>query len=168
MRRVVISDASPLHYLILIGHAEVLRSLYAEVLIPETVAKELQHPATPESVRDWMRHFPQWLRIVPYTASSTLVSADLDPGERDAILLALHLKADLLIIDEREGVEEAHRLGLAVTGTIGVLDQAAERGLINLQSAVASLRETNFRVAPSLLDQLLANDQLRNTGRSSD
>ncbi len=48
MQRVVISDASPLHYLILIGHAEVLPSLYTEVLIPEAVAKELQHHASPE------------------------------------------------------------------------------------------------------------------------
>src|SRR5438105_1302019 len=56
MQRVVISDASPLHYLILIGHAEVLPSLYTEVLIPEAVAKELQQPATPESVRDWIVH----------------------------------------------------------------------------------------------------------------
>jgi predicted nucleic acid-binding protein len=162
MRRVVISDASPLHYLILIGHAEVLPSLYLEVLIPEAVAQELQHASTPETVRDWILRPPSWLHIVPFTASSTPpVAANLDPGERDAIALALHLKADLVIMDEREGVEEAHRLGLAVTGTIGVLDRAAERGLISLESAVASLRQTNFRVAPSLLDQLLENDRLR-------
>ena len=64
-------------------------------------------------------------------------------------------------MDEREGVEEAHRLGLAVTGTIGVPDRAAERGLIDLESAVAGLRQTNFRIAPAFLDQLLATDRLR-------
>ena len=69
-----------------------------------------------------------------------MLLADLDPGEHDAILLALQVKADLVIMDEREGVEEARRLGLIVTGTLGVLDRAAERGLIDLPSAVASLR----------------------------
>ena len=64
-------------------------------------------------------------------------------------------------MDEREGVEEARRLGLAVTGTIGVLDRAAERGLVDLESAVAGLRKTNFRIDPSLLEQLLAADRLR-------
>ncbi len=138
MPRVVISDASPLHYLILIGNAEVLRALYAEVLIPEAVAQELQQAATPESA-----------------SPTAVLLADLDPGEHDAILLALHVRADLVIMDEREGVEEARRLGLTVTGTLGVLDRAAERGLIDLTSAVAALRQTNFRIDPSLIDQLL-------------
>ena len=56
----------------------------------------------------------------------------LDSGEHDAILLVLRLKADLVLMDDREGVDEARRLGLAVTGTLGVLDRAAERGLIEL------------------------------------
>jgi len=58
MSRVVISDASPLHYLILIGHAEVLSTLYAEVLIPEAVANELRQAATPKLVRHWIAHPP--------------------------------------------------------------------------------------------------------------
>jgi predicted nucleic acid-binding protein len=52
-------------------------------------------------------------------------------------------------------------LGLVVTGTLGVLDRAAERRLVDLTSAVAALRQTNFRIDPSLLDQLLASDRLR-------
>ena len=162
MPRVVISDASPLHYLILIGHAEVLPTLYAEVLIPEAVANELRQAATPESVRHWIAHPPQWLHVVPFTAPLTpVLLADLDLGEHDAILLAVQVKADLVIMDEREGVEEARRLGLIVTGTLGVLDRAAERGLIDLPSAVASLRQTNFRIDPSLLEELLTSDRLR-------
>ena len=122
MSRVVISDTSPLRYLVLIGQADLLPALYAEVLIPETVAEELNQSATPEPVRHWLAHRPAWLQVVPLTASTTLVSmADLDPGEHDAILLALHLKADLVLMDDREGVEEAKRLGLIVTGTLGVL-----------------------------------------------
>jgi predicted nucleic acid-binding protein len=162
MPRVVISDASPLHYLILIGNAEVLEALYTEVLIPEAVAKELKQNATPESVRRWIEHSPLWLHVIPFTPPpAPVLLADLDPGEHDAILLALDVRADLVIMDDREGVEEARRLGLTVTGTIGVLDRAGERGLIDLPSAVAALRQTNFRIDPSLLEQLLASDRLR-------
>jgi predicted nucleic acid-binding protein len=58
-------------------------------------------------------------------------------------------------------VEEARRLGLNVTGMLGVLDLAAERGLIDLPSAVTAVRQTNFRIDPSLLDRLLDADRLR-------
>jgi predicted nucleic acid-binding protein len=92
------------------------------------------------------------------------LQGDLDPGEHDAILLALDVNADLVVMDDREGVEEARRLGLTVTGTLGVLDRAAERGLIDLPSAISALRYTNFRIDPSLLDQLLASDRLRKKG----
>jgi len=133
MLRVVISDTSPLRYLILIDHADVLASLYAEVLIPEAVAMELTQTATPAAVRRWMEHPPVWLQIVPLaTRPAAPPLSGLDRGERDAILLALQLNADLVLMDDREGVEEARRLGIAVIGTLGVLDRAAERGLIEL------------------------------------
>jgi predicted nucleic acid-binding protein len=162
MPRVVISDASPLRYLVLIGQADLLPGLYTEVLIPEAVADELNQPATPDPVRRWIAYPPSWLQVVPLPGLPASVSLpDLDPGEREAILLALHLNADLVLMDEREGVEEARRLGLTVTGTLGVLDRAAERGLIELGSAIALLRQTNFRIDPRLLDRLLAADARR-------
>jgi predicted nucleic acid-binding protein len=85
----------------------------------------------------------------------------LDRGERDAILVALELKADLLLMDDREGVEEAVRLGLVVTGTLGVLDRAAEKGLVDLADTFRRLRTTNFRVSPALLDRILADNVQR-------
>lgn len=115
MPRVIISDTSPVRYLVLIGHAELLPALYTDVLIPEAVADELKQPATREPVRRCIAHPPSWLQVVPLTAVPASVSlADLDRGEHDAILLALNLKADLVLMDEREGVEEARRLGLIV------------------------------------------------------
>jgi len=120
------------------------------------VADELQQPATTEPVRYWMAHPRSWLQVVPLAARPPSIAlADLDRGERDAILLALDLQADLLLMDEREGVEEARRLGLVVTGTLGVLDRAAERKLIELAPAIARLRQTNFRIDPAVPDRLL-------------
>jgi predicted nucleic acid-binding protein len=156
--RIVISDASPLNYLILIEHADILPVLYTEVLIPESVAEELRHAAAPEAVRTWVDKPPSWLRIrAPVGDPAPLPLQDLDRGERDAILLAVHLRADLLLIDERDGVEAARNLGLTTTGTLGVLVRAAERGVIDLAAAISRLRETNFRVDPVLLERLSAN-----------
>lgn len=155
--RVVVSDTSPIRYLVLIGEADVLRSLYTQILIPRTVWTELQQPETPELVRNWIRSSPEWAEIVPEDTVlvTNVISHSLDAGERAAIALALHVRADLLLIDERAGVSEARRLGLTVTGTLGILVRAAERGLVDLPSALNALQKTNFRVSPELLEQIL-------------
>ena len=162
MLPVVISDTSPIRYLVLISQVELLRALYREVLLPEAVADELSQPKTPDAVREWISHRPAWLKVMPLTARpGSLSLPDLDAGERDAILLAMDMKADLVLMDEREGVEAARGLGLSVTGTLGVLDRAAELGLIELAPVIARLRQTNFRINPALLDDLLTADVLR-------
>ena len=81
--------------------------------------------------------------------STTWWSLDLDylgAGEREAIMLAEELGADWLIIDDRHGRQEAARQHLPVIGTLRVLDEAAERGLINLPDAI----ELSFSISPVL------------------
>lgn len=60
---IVISDTSPLNYLILIECVHVLPALYGSVVIPEGVFEELQRPNTPEAVREWMSAHPNWLEV---------------------------------------------------------------------------------------------------------
>jgi predicted nucleic acid-binding protein len=155
--RIVISDTSPLRYLVLIGEADLLHKLYKHISIPEAVARELQTEKTPEIVRKWIRDLPPWVEILPHNpvAESTTLSLDLHAGEREAILLALHIQADLLLMDDRAGVEEARKLGLAVTGTLGVLARAAEHGWVDLGKAVGQLQRTNFRIHPKVIRELL-------------
>ncbi len=162
MSRIVVCDATPLHYLVLIDIAEVLPTLYGEVLIPQTVSEELLRPGTPEPVRRWMEHPPVWVQIIsPAGLPPLQLFVDLDQGEYDAIRLALNLKANLVLMDDREGVEQARRLGLTVTGTIGVLDRAAEHGFVDLSSAFDRLRQTNFRIDPAVLRRVLIADAER-------
>jgi len=155
--RVVVSDTSPIRYLVLIGEADLLRKLYTQILIPQAVWTELQQPETPEPVRNWVRNSPEWVEVAPEVTApiANSISLALDAGERAAIALALHLRADLLLIDERAGVSEARRLGLTVTGTLGILVRAAERGIVDLTSALNALQKTNFRASPDLLQQVL-------------
>jgi predicted nucleic acid-binding protein len=152
---VVVADTSPINYLILIDHIGVLQSLYSRVAIPHSVYAELIRPAAPESVRKWMGCPPDWIELRTPSSSSDAVLDRLETGERDAILLASELLADQLIVDDLAGRREAQRRGLRVTGTIGVLREAAGRGLLNLKSAVALLQATNFYIASDVLAQIL-------------
>jgi hypothetical protein len=82
-----------------------------------------------------------------------------DPGERAAIALGLSLKADLILVDDRKGASVALNKGFEITGTLGVLDQAARRHLINLRDALDRLKRTNFRYRQEILDELLSQQE---------
>lgn len=60
---IVVADASPLNYLILIHEVHILHLLYGKILIPDAVCRELQHAGTPPEVAEWMAHPPDWLEI---------------------------------------------------------------------------------------------------------
>ena len=59
----VVSDTTPLNYLILIGHVEVLPRLFGTLLVPPAVIQEMHHPKTPPEVAAWARHLPSWLEV---------------------------------------------------------------------------------------------------------
>ena len=80
----------------------------------------------------------------------------MDPGESQAIWLCLQLGADLLLIDERDGRQAAMERGIAITGTLGVLERAAAQNLIDLDEAFEQLKQTDFWVPATLLDTRLA------------
>lgn len=151
----VVSNTSPLNYLVLIHQIDLLSALYRRVLIPQSVSEELKAPETPEVVREWIATPPLWLEIVSEVPVAKLNLVELHQGESDAIVLAQHLGADALIMDERRGRQEAETRGLVVIGTLGVLASAHERGLVDLAEAIDRLRQTNFHVSPKLLSMIL-------------
>jgi hypothetical protein len=75
----------------------------------------------------------------------------LDLGEREAIALAETLRADAILIDERDGRRVAEQRHLTVIGTLQILDTAAENGLIDLPTVLDQLQSTTFRVSTRLL-----------------
>ena len=153
---IVVADTSPLNYLILIGHIEILRQIYGEVVIPPAVQDELLAPEAPTPVKLWMSHPPPWLEIRTPNRINTLLHPSLDDGEREAIALAqMGGVGSLLLIDELLGRREATRLGLEVIGTLGILYRAHERGLLNLHEAIERLRATSFKVSDALLRRFI-------------
>ena len=158
---IVIADATPLHYLILIHQAELLPRLFDRVLIPPAVFDELQHVETPESVRDWIGHPPGWLRIEPLRSAPDPSLDHLDAGEREAIALAEEIHADQLLLDEVEARREAARRNLPFIGTLGVLREAARRDWLDLRETLTELQGTTFYVDPALIRSLLEEDDRR-------
>lgn len=157
----VVSNTGPLHYLLLIDQIDLVPQLYGHVLVPPAVVNDLRAAPAPERVRAWIATPPSWLDERPVTLAPDEALARVDPGERDAILLAKELSADVVLLDDRAGRTAARRLGLVVIGTLGILDEAAERGLVDFQESVSRLQMTNFYVASAIIDPLLRRDRVR-------
>src|SRR5438105_3102207 len=100
---IVVADTSPLNYLIRIDKISILESLYSEILIPHAVLDEMLSKKAPNAVRIWAQDLPHW--VVLLSPTKVLVSAivELDPGETEAIALAIETRADWLLIDDAAG-----------------------------------------------------------------
>ena len=157
----VVADTSPLHYLVLIEHTAILPTLFEHVLIPPAVADELQRSRTPVPVRAWMESPPAWLEIRSPHQPLVTTALRLGAGERETLSLAQELSADLVLLDDLEARGEAERYGLAVMGTLRVLELAAERDLLDFPTAMTQLAATSFHVPPQLVQAMLARDAAR-------
>jgi predicted nucleic acid-binding protein len=149
----VVADSSPLIVLINIGHAGILPTLFGQVFVPPEVFAELRAPVRPVQVSSFVNPSPVWLiERAPVTVENIPL---LHAGELAAISLARELKADLLLIDEQRGRKAAAERHVAITGTIGVLELGAHRGLLDLGTAFAAIKQTDFWISPKLLDERL-------------
>lgn len=158
----VVADSSPLIAMVNIEQIGVLPSLFNEVAVPPEIVAELREPRRPASVRQFIASSPAWLQERRPVAIEAIPA--LHAGEIAAISLARELNADLLLIDELAGRKAATSRGIAIAGTVGVLELAAERGLLNLATAFARLKTTDFWISHDLLDRRLQVFRLRQSG----
>ena len=116
----VVSNTTPLRYLIAIEYEHLLGKLFEKVFVPLAVHEELTHARTPEPVRRRVLLLPNWYEIrtvqEPQTATFPVV---LHRGEREAILLAEALHTDAILIDEQVGRSIAISRNLPLLGTLG-------------------------------------------------
>jgi predicted nucleic acid-binding protein len=152
---IIISDTSPLCYLLLIDLIDLLPELYDRVIIPETIRDELAASKSPSIVQTWIAQPPVWLEIRAVTTTNNLSADALDPGERDAIALAEELQADLILLDDQAARNVASQRGFAIVGVLGILVSAGQQGKIDFPSAIARLQKTTFRASASLIQTLL-------------
>jgi|SRR5579871_492859 len=156
-----VSNTSPISNLALVGRLDLLLDQFHEVWIPSAVEEELQNvpdaaalnAITEARRRGWLKsHTVSDPRLV------NLLMVELHPGEAEAIALALELKADRLLIDEKEGRSLARQLGLPITGVLGVLLRAKRNGQIKaVKPEIEALKaKARFFIAPALEAAILA------------
>lgn len=157
---IVVSDTSPLSGLAIVGQLALLRTLYGQLVIPPAVASELRRGGQ-DDPRIAQVIALIWVEIKP-VENLCLVDElqtvhKLDKGESEAIALALELKADALLIDERLGRREASRLGLSITGMLGVLLVAKKRNLVSAIRPIVDelIGEAGFRISPQLYTEVM-------------
>jgi predicted nucleic acid-binding protein len=143
---VLISDATPLHYLILIGEDGLLRELYGKVIVPAGVVRELSVAKTPQAVREWIAAPPAWIDVHSVGPLNMPEFSGLGLGEREAIGLAAKSNG-ILLTDDLKARAAAESLRIQVVPTIRVLSTASALGLVNFDEALGKLQETNFRVS---------------------
>ncbi len=148
---IVVADTSVLCYLVLIEQIELLPRLFGQIVIPQAVYEELRAEGAPAQLQECMRRLPTWLEIYSLTAIGDITLESLHSGEREAILLAFELEADLIILDEKAARQIARERGLNLTGLLGILETAATRQLIDLPAVLERLQQTTFRASPRLL-----------------
>ncbi|MBN3896321.1 MAG: DUF3368 domain-containing protein [Nostoc sp. NOS(2021)] len=157
---IVVSDTSPLSSLAIVGYISLLPEIYNTVIIPEAVANELANTSD-EDERVTAVLSLDWIEIRQATDQEVVTRLQneqrLDLGESEAIALALELNADELLIDERLGRREATKLGVPITGLLGILLVAKHRGLIPIVKPVIDdlMTEAGFRVSIQLYTEIL-------------
>jgi len=151
----VVSNTSPISYLIVIQHIDLLPRLFECILIPETVREELASPKAPPAVHQWIASPPTWLTIHSTSIQPDSDLLKLDAGECAAILLAESPKADLILLDDLAARRLAAHRGLALTGVLGILDRAASEDWIDFAVAIERLQQTNFRTSTAIVQELL-------------
>lgn len=160
---IVVADTGPLRYLMLVEEISLLRTLYGQITIPLAVRTELSQPNTPIPVRLWIQNLPGWIEVRSPGLPLPTFPLKLGLGEREAIALALELGADAILTDDHAARTEALRRQVPVLGTLGILDLAAEQGLVDFRVAVGKLLATNFRAGSKLIQYFLERDAARGT-----
>jgi uncharacterized protein len=154
---IVVSDTSPIRALAHLNLLSVLKNLFAQIIVPPAVDTELRNPAaglTPVDVRtlDFVL-----LRAPRDTERVNELLDTLDPGESEALALALELGTKEILIDERAGRAMAKRLGLLPIGVLGTPVRAKQRSLIATVEPESDRleRELGFFISASLRSQIL-------------
>lgn len=154
--RIVVVNATPVIGLSLINRLDILRRLYGEVLIPPAVRAEVLAggPASPGFVE---LQRAEWVRVTDlHDPRRADLLSDLDRGEAEVIALAQELNATLVIIDERMARRHARRLGLQLSGTLGVLLRAKKRGMVPaVKPLIDQLQQGGFRLADFVITEAL-------------
>ncbi len=157
---IVISDNTPIISLMKAGRLELLQKLFGVVYIPDAVYRELtENEAFSEEVRMVQECEFLYVQEVDNGKSVTILRnfTGLDAGESEAIILTDEKHSDVLLMDEHKGRQVAKNMGMAITGTIGILTQAFDEGMLTREDAercIERMKESGIRISEKLYQRL--------------
>lgn len=142
MRKIIV-NSTPLIALAKANKLEILKEMYEHIIIPEAVYKEVTEKDDVaaqriEAAREWIE-----VRKVDSNLDRRMYKAKLHDGEVEVMLLAQEIGADAVIIDDGAARRTAEYLGLPLTGTLGVMIKAKQRGLLEAVMPVVQQMEQN-------------------------
>ncbi len=151
----VISNNSPLVGLFGIDCLSLLRDLYTEVWIPRKVEKEFLKK-DPIVRRAALENAP-WIKTVALKdPQAAAVHPELDDGEAHALALATEHDARLVLLDDSRGRRKTKEIGFTVKGTVGILIEAKQEGLIDvIKPFLIQLRDNGMHLSESLINNAL-------------
>ena len=157
---IVISDATPIISLIKAGQLELLQKLFGVVYVPTAVYQELTGNRTFSEEIKMVQECK--FVLVEEVNNRKLVDmlrkfTGLDAGESEAIVLADEKQSDVLLMDEHKGRQVANKMGVTITGTIGILIQAFDEGMLTREDAeecIRRLKESGIRISGKLYQRL--------------
>ncbi len=155
---IVVCDASPIINLAVVGRLVLLKQLYSRVFIPQAVYNEIVEVDDEQANIEEIKKL-KWVETKT-VKNNTLISelqTELDKGEAEAIALAIELKADILLLDERLGRKVASRFGLNYIGLLGILIEAKCKGFIPLVKPILDelVEKAGFWVSNKLYSSVL-------------
>lgn len=155
---IVVSNTTPLIGLATIQRFDLLKALFNEIHIAQAVYDEAV--VAGREVGGAKREVSQatWIKVVPVQdrLAVDVLLDELDLGEAETIVLARELQADWVLMDERKGRRKLTQLNLNKVGTVGILLQAKQRGLIpNLRHDLEQLRQYGFSISQAIIDAVL-------------
>ena len=150
-----ISNTTPILSLLKIDKLDLLKELYGKVIVPLAVYQEIEKGREKPYYQDLS--VMDWVEVHEIkNPDSRAYFIDVDDGEAEVLILAKEMNADLVIMDEIMGRRYAKQLKFNITGTIGVLLKAKEKGLIkSIRNLMAELIEKGTWLNPKLISKAL-------------
>jgi len=128
---IVISDSSPLVALSRVDHLSVLKKLFGKIYIPDAVFEEtVVHCNITIQKANLQLALNDFIEIVTPRIEHSF-SRNLGKGEKGVLNLAMELKPDILLMDDRKAGNEAKALGFVTTFTSDMLKAAAKRNFVS-------------------------------------
>ena len=153
---VVICNTSPIQYLYQTDLLELLPALAGQVYVPEAVVAELKEGRRRNVLLPALENF-SWLTVRPVRDRTLLpLVTHLGDGEKEVLALGLEMQDTLLLLDDRDARRYARTLELEISGTLGLLLRAKERGILDaVQPVLDRLQELQFRLNPRTRQMVL-------------